>query len=170
MSMIENITPILQVADLAVSRHYYIETLGVRPGLGRRPDDLGFARRQGDHALRRRAGAAGNVALDWRRGCGCALRRVLRQGRRSAASRRISAGPTNFRWKIPTATFSASDRAQKPRSRSFQTILISIYLLTHDFAGKPVPTFPDRALILHHVQPLARQLEFRKAADEAHAE
>jgi uncharacterized glyoxalase superfamily protein PhnB len=28
MSMIENITPILQVADLAVRRRYYIETLG----------------------------------------------------------------------------------------------------------------------------------------------
>jgi hypothetical protein len=42
-----------------------------------------------------------------------------------------------------------ADRSHPPenRSRSFQMemTLISISLSAHDFSGKPVPTFPDRA-------------------------
>jgi hypothetical protein len=29
-----------------------------------------------------------------------------------------------------------------------ETLLIDSYFFAHDFSGKPVPTFPDRALML----------------------
>jgi hypothetical protein len=104
----ENIQPILNVRDIAVSLKYYIDVLGfTRAPWGEYFTSV--ARRLRPLPLRRLAGTRGHMGLGGRGGCRSALRGV--QGQRCHDSPRAAGttrGPSSFTSKVPTVTSCAS--------------------------------------------------------------
>lgn len=114
MAMIENVTPILRVADLGARRRYYRQTLGFSLDWDADPmiSVLATANRSCCAKANRASQASGSESAS--RTLMCCSPNFRQTARTSESPRRISTGPTSSRSKILTVTFFASGPSRSP--------------------------------------------------------